>query len=136
MATITNRNLAITHDHTKKTARCVVTCRVNFTTYEMNEMKKGLRFKLKCVLWGKESWEPFEGGDDYLYTYSPPKYFPDPTPTATESVTFDVTLGEGVLDEDGFWGGYVDEVYGKLTLTNLYTLVQVTRSTNVVEHSF
>lgn len=50
--------------------------------------------------------------------------------------SFDVTVGEGVLDEDGFLGGYVDEVYGKLLLTNLYTTVTVTKTTNVVSHRF
>lgn len=134
MATISNQKLAITHDHVKKTARCVVTAKVNFDTLEQFLMKQGLKFKLKCELWGDDS--GLTGSDDKLFTYTPAKYFPDPTPTQSESVTFDVVLGEGVLDEDGFTGGFVDEVYGKLTLTNLYTTVTISKNTNVVSHSF
>lgn len=134
MATITDQKLAITHDHTKKTARCFVTAKLNFDPLERFLMQQGLRFKLKCELWGDDS--GLTGSDDKLFTYTPAKYFPDRTPTPTEDVTFDVTLGEGVLDEDGFLGGYVDEVYGKLTLNNLYTLVTVTKNTNVVAHRF
>jgi len=134
MATITDQKLAITHDHTKKTARCFVTAKLNFDPLERFLMQQGLRFKLKCELWGDDS--GLTGSDDKLFTYTPVKYFPDRTPTPTEDVTFDVTLGEGVLDEDGFLGGYVDEVYGKLTLNNLYTLVTVTKNTNVIAHRF
>ena len=133
MATITDRKLALTHDHTKRTVRAVVTCKVNFTALELCQMKacSGARlFKLKCQLWGADSGLTF--GDDFLFTYSDVFFFPDPTPTATESRTFTVLLGEGVLDED--WGQ--DEVYGLLKLTNLSTLVQVQKKTNTVSHSF
>src|SRR6267154_3099370 len=124
MATISNANLAISHDHTKKTARPIVKAQIGFTTYEMNEMKEGLRFKLKCQLWASERHHNpiFEDGkDDLLFTYSVVRHYPDATPAVTEDAVFDVTLGEGVLDED--WG--VDQIYGKLILTNEYTLVQV-----------
>lgn len=134
MASISNQKLVITHDHVKKTARCVVTCKVSFDALEQFLMKQGLKFKLKCELWGDDS--GLTGSDDKLFTYTPVKYFPDTTPTPSENVTFDVVLGEGVLDEDGFLGGYVDEVYGKLTLTNLYTTVTTSKNTNVVSHSF
>lgn len=133
MATITDRKLALTHDHNKKTVRAVVTCKVNFTELELCQMKvcTGARlFKLKCQLWGEDSGLTF--GDDFLFTYSDVFFFPDPTPAATESRTFTVLLGEGVLDED--WGQ--DEVYGLLMLTNLGTLVQVKKKTNTVSHSF
>ena len=50
----------------------------------------------------------------------------------SETRTFEVVLGEGVLDED--WGQ--DEVYGKLILTNLFSLVPVIKKSNVVHHSF
>lgn len=134
MATISAQKLSITHDHTKKTARCIVTGKVNFDQLELFLMQQGLKFKLKCELWGDDS--GLTGSDDKLFTYSPVKYFPDASPAASESVSFDVTLGEGVLDEDGFLGGYVDEIYGKLILTNLYTTVTVSKTTNIVSHSF
>ncbi|MBI2164911.1 MAG: hypothetical protein HYU29_00685 [Chloroflexi bacterium] len=131
MASITNATLTITHNHTKKTARPIVKCKVNFTTAELALMKLGgTWFKLKCQLWGEDS--GFTGADDYLYTYSTVYYFPDVTPAASEDRTFDVTVGEGVLDED--WG--VDEVYGKLILQNLVYPSTVTKKTNVVSHSF
>ena len=133
MATITNATLTLTHDHTKKTVRAVVKCNVNFTALEQCQMKacQGIRFfKLKCQLWGEDS--GLTGADDFLFTYSNVFFFPDPTPTATESRTFDVLLGEGVLDED--WGE--DVVYGLLKLFNLSTLVEVKKKTNTVSHSF
>ncbi len=64
--------------------------------------------------------------------YSNVFFFPDPSPTATETRTFDVLLGEGVLDED--WGE--DEIYGLLRLVNLSSLVEVKKKTNTVSHSF
>lgn len=133
MATITNAKLVLTHDHHKKTVQAVVTCNVNFTALELCQMKACREtrfFKLKCQLWGADS--GLTGADDFLFTYSNVFFFPDTTPTATESRKFDVLLGEGVLDED--WGE--DEVYGLLKLVNLATMVQVTKKTNTVSHSF
>lgn len=133
MATVTNRKLVLTHDHRKKTVRAVVTCDVNFTALELCQMKTcaGIHlFKLKCQLWGADS--GLTGADDFLFTYSNVFFFPDATPAATESRTFDVLLGEGVLDED--WGE--DEVYGLLRLVNLSTLVEVKKKTNTVSHHF
>ena len=87
-------------------------------------------FKLKCQLWGADS--GLTGANDFLFTYSNVFFFPDSTPAATESRKFEVVLGEGVLDED--WGE--DEVYGLLILVNLSSLVQITKKTNTVSHSF
>lgn len=133
MATITDAKLTATHDHRKKTVRAVVTCNVNFTSLELCQMKnckEARLFKLKCQLWGADS--GLFGPDNVLFTYSTVHFFPDPTPAATESRTFDVLLGEGVLDED--WGQ--DEVYGLLKLVNLYTMVELRKKTNTVSHHF
>ncbi len=130
MATLANPRLNISVDQTKKTARCVVTCDVIFTAYEMNEMKQGLRFALHCSLWG-EDLGMWLNPDDFLYSYAT-RIFPDATPEARERATFDVTVGVSLLDED--WGTY--EVYGLLTLRNLYTGTTVKRKTNVVVRSF
>lgn len=133
MATITNATLALTHDHKKKTVHAVVRCNVNFTALEQCQMKNcpGTRLlKLKCQLWGEDS--GLTGADDFLFTYSTVFFFPDPTATPTESRTFDVVLGEGVLDED--WGQ--DEVYGLLRLVNLSSLVEIRKKTNTVAHNF
>ena len=135
MATITNATLALTHDHHKKTVRAVVRCNVNFTELEQCQMKtcpEARFFKLKCQLWAEDP-EIF-GGDHILFTYSTVFFFPDPSPTATESRTFDVLLGEGVLDEDFF--PPTDEVYGLLRLGNLSSSVEVRKKTNTVSHSF
>ena len=130
MASISNPTLTISHDHTKKTAHAMVKAKINFTQFELNQMKQGLQFKLKCQLWGADS--GLTGDDDFLFTYANAKFYPDATPAITEDAVFDVTLGEGVLDED--LG--TDEIYGKLILTNLFTLIQVKKNTNEVSHSF
>jgi len=130
MATITNANLTINHNHAAKTGKVLVKCDVNFTAFEINEMKEGLKFKLICQLWGADS--GLNGADDYLYTMPTAKFFPDATPTATEKVTFEATVGEGLLNEDTG----TDEVYAKLRLTNLYTLITVNKNSNEVSHSF
>lgn len=132
MASIANAKLSISHDHEKKLANVRVTCDVRFTALELCQMKtcEGRHFKLKCQLWGEDS--GLTGADDFLFALSQVFYFPDGSPSAVESRSFTVTLGEGVLDED--WGQ--DEVYAKLILQNLSTLVQVKKNTNVVSHSF
>lgn len=134
MAYITDATLKITHDHSKRTARPVVTAKLAFTPLEVCQMRtcpEGRWWKLRCELWGADSPDP----DDYLYTYTNIYYFPDPSPTATETRTFDVTVGEGLLDEDG-WPRPTDEIYGRLTLTNLTNGLSTRRNTNTVEHRF
>ncbi|MBI2764736.1 MAG: hypothetical protein HYX53_02360 [Chloroflexi bacterium] len=133
MANIINRVLTLQHDHRKKVVKATVKCDVTFSELELCQMKacsEGRHYKLKCQLWGEDG--GFTFGDDFLFTYSNAFFFPDGTPNASESRTFDVTLGEGVLDED--WGQ--DEVYGKLMLTNLTTGSQLVKKTNTVSHSF
>jgi hypothetical protein len=129
VAMLSKPTLGITHDHAKKLANVKVTGKITFTRFELAQMKDGLRFKLKCSLWGADS--GLTGADDFLYTLSS-KYYPDASPNQVETYTFEVTLGEGVLDED--WG--TDEVYAKVRLINLYTLVAVTKNSNTVSHSF
>ncbi len=129
MATLTNANLTITSDDEKKTSRCVVTCKAVFTPFELNDMKSGLRFKLDCTLWGEDS--GLNGADDSLYTYGS-QFFPDASSTASKSVTFDVTLGTSVLNEDSG----TDEVYAKLWLKNLYTGNAVPKKSNVITRKF
>lgn len=133
MATISNATLSLSHDTRKKIVTATVKCNVNFTALELCQMKsckESRHFKLKAQLWGEDSGLNF--GDDHLWTYSDVFFFPDGTPTASESRSFTITLGEGVLDED--WGQ--DEVYGKLLLTNLGSMTQVVKKTNTVHHSF
>ena len=129
MAKISDASLSITQN-SDGTSTPVVKCKITFTPYERTQMMTGLRFRLRCELWGDDAW--LFGGDDKLYTYIPLKYFPDATPALVENVTFTATIPEGVLDED--IGR--DEIYSRLTLTNLYTMVSSTTKTNTVYHSF
>jgi hypothetical protein len=131
--------LKIDHDKTNKTVRAVVKARINFTQYEMSQMQQGLRFKLRCQLWGQDnsSDAPLDPADDPLYVLEDVKYYPDATPAVTEDAVFDVTLGEGVLDEDfGLSRFEIDEIYAKLILINEFTGGKVRRKTNVVEGIF
>lgn len=134
MASITNAQLSIEHDHNKRLAHVRVTGSVRFSELELCQMRscrEANLFKLKCQLWGADSPDP----DDFLYTIGTVYYFPDGDPTASETRTFQVTLGEGVLDEDG-WFRPKDEVYARLKLYNLLTGGIIARNSNTVEHYF
>ena len=133
MALITDVKLSIKHDHHKNLAHVQVSCKIAFTTLELCLMKsctKTKMFKLKCKLWGEDGW--FTGADDFLYTMPVVFFFPDSTPTANESKTFQVTVGEGLLDED--WGR--DEVYARVYLSNYLSQTTISRKSNVVSHRF
>lgn len=92
MAFITDAKLTISHDHQKKTATPVVICKIKFTLLELCLMKTCPQrwFKLKCQLWGEDP-----GSDQFLYTYPSVYYFPDQTPSETETKEFKDTVGEG-----------------------------------------
>jgi hypothetical protein len=80
MATITDAQLSLAHDHRKKTVNAVVKCKVKFTALELCQMKtcSGSKlFKLKCQLWGEDS--GLTGADDFLFTYPTVFFFPDAT---------------------------------------------------------
>jgi hypothetical protein len=128
MATLASTNLTITSDAAKQTSHCVVTCKVGFTTFELNDMKNGLRFKLDCTLWGDDS--EFNGADDSLYTYG--SQFFDSSATASQAATFDVTVGTDLLNEDSG----TDEVFAKLALKNLYTSKTIPKKSNVITRKF
>ncbi len=132
MAAISGAKLTIKRDTSRNTADVKVTCKVHFTGLELCLMKlcaKSPWFKLKCQLWGADS--GLTGSDDFLYAFAP-YYFPDGTPSATESRSFDVTVGESLLDED--LGK--DEVYGRLILTNLFNRIDTRKNTNQVTGHF
>lgn len=134
MATIRDAKLVITRKKAERTARPVVTCKVYFSPFELCLMKacrESKMFKLKCELWGADS----PDADDHLYTYGSIYYFPDPSPTTAESRQFDVTVGWGVLDEDS-WPRPKDEIYGKLTLYNLFNGAKSIKNTNTVKQYF
>src|SRR5580700_6543151 len=129
MATLTTTNLSITSDAEKKTSHCVVTCKVGFTSFELNDMKSGLRFKLDCTLWGDDS--GLNGADDSLFSYGS-QFFPDASSTASETATFDITLGTSLLNEDSG----TEEIFAKLGLKNLYTNQKITKQYKVITSNF
>jgi hypothetical protein len=132
MNSISNAVLTIAHDHVKKLAKVKVTCRVNFGAVEYGLMKAapGQWFKLSCRLRGADGLIFL--ADDNLYTITPPFFFPDASATQNETRTFEVTVGEGVLNEDVG----TDEVYARLELVPLVFGTLVTKNTNTVSHSF
>lgn len=134
MATIPTRTLTLTHDHTKKTVQAVAKCKVAFTPLELFQMEgapQGSFFKLKCQLWSAVG-GLFDTGSDLLFTYNNVFFFPDSTSAATESRTFDVVVGAGVLDEDIG----TDEIFARFVLVNLSTGVVVKRHSPTVSHEF
>ena len=98
----------------------------------MNGAPQGSFFKLKCQLWGGVDGF-LDIGEESLFTYTDVFYFPDSTSAAIESRTFDVVVGEGVLDEDST---DTDEIFALFKLVNLSTLVEVKRRSNTVSHIF
>ncbi|MEM7163485.1 MAG: hypothetical protein AAF487_13705 [Bacteroidota bacterium] len=97
----------------------------------MKSCEKAKLFKLKCEIWGDDERFLEVGKNDKLYTIPRVIYFPDSSPSGTETITFTDTVGEGVLDEDKWWRPK-DEIFGKLKLTNLLTGLTSSRDTNVV----
>jgi hypothetical protein len=97
---------------------------------------EGTRFwKLKCELWADDpDWLPswLGGQDDKLFTFEKVVFFPDASPAAVEHADFNVTVGEGLLDED--LGR--DEIYASFKLSNLSSGQTITKRSNVVKHHF
>lgn len=126
MAALSVADLSIANIPQTKTARCTAKVKVTFTSYELEEMKQGLHFRLDCSLYGDDPiW------DDHLYHYAS-KFFPDASPVNPENPVFDVVLGTSLLDED--LGR--DEIYAKFRLRNLYTGRQVAAKSNTIRRSF
>ena len=132
MARIANAHLSISLDNKKKLVTPVVKCRIEFTGLELCMMKscpKEEMFKLKCELWGFDPLRP----DEKRWVYNDLYYFPDATIAANENRSFEVILGEGVLDEDL---NDEDEIYGLVRLTNLLSNSSRSRRTNIVQMVF
>jgi hypothetical protein len=132
MPTITNPVLTLTRHAAQQTVQCKVTATVTFNGFEQIQMQHGLRFRLRCSLWGKDIHEAPLSTDDSLFVYNQVKYFPDGTPTPNETVVFDDILAQGLLNEDpNVLGNLIDEVYAQLKLTDLTTGGVLTVPTNV-----
>jgi hypothetical protein len=112
MAGLANPVLTLTPDRATKTVRAVATCRINFNPFELSEMQQGLKFRFRAKLFGADA---AAGGDDDLFTFTPPKTYPDATPNDVEDVTFEETLALEVLDEDAIG---TDSVFAAFELTS------------------
>ena len=105
MATLSNPTLTIKLISGTNNVDVTATAVVKLTAFETNLIKNlGLKFKIKCMLWGQDS--GFNGGDDDLFS------FPTQTVTAAGTFTFKGTVSRDLLDED--LGN--DEIYAKFTL--------------------
>jgi len=88
---------------------------VLFEKDQLDAMKKGHTYKLKCILWGRD----VTSDDDFLYRF-PSKQFPHDgnAHDAKQHYVFSATLSNDVLDEDDWPSGY-DDIYAKLKLRDL-----------------
>ncbi len=127
MASISNLKLQlIEHNHKNKTATVKVSYKARLSCVERN--MKCLRFREVIQLWG----EDFPDADDLLYNFSTEYFYTEKDGVVDRCRT--VTLGDDVLDEDGFWRP-TDEVYAKVCVTPLLP-TKSCRKSNVIEHRF
>jgi hypothetical protein len=116
----------IEHNHKNHTATVKVTYRVNLSALERN--MSGLKFREKIQLWGADSPDP----DDYLYEFATSSFSTERDGMIDRSRS--VTLGDDLLDEDGF-PRPTDEVYAKIWVRPLLPVSDYARS-NTIEHRF
>jgi len=127
MATINTLRLTLVdHNHKNKTATVRVSYRALLSSVE--RQMAGLRFREKIQLWGSDSPDP----DDFLY-----EFYTTTFPKETDGVVNrerTVTVGDEVLDEDGWWRP-TDEVYARVWITPILPAGDYKRS-NTIEHKF
>lgn len=90
---------------------------VKFDTFEENQIKAGLKFRLRCRIWGWDGFGPIAiiptlpalswPDDDVKFS------FPSKIITADGTYPFSTVMNSSALDEDP--GSNVDEVYAKFT---------------------
>ncbi len=127
MASITNLKLKlIKHDHSKKTAKIKVSYKVHLSCVE--KRMKCLKFIENIELWGEDSPDP----DDFLFRFPTGAFNVEADGLVSRSRT--VTIGEEILDEDGF-PRPTDEVYAKVRISPLLPKGHSAKS-NTIEHRF
>ena len=109
MASISDAKLSISCNSTTGICNCVVTGKVSFLPFELSSQQQGLQYRLRCQLLGDD---PIDNDTLFLY---PLKFFPDATPSLTESFKFEAAVGRNILNEDPEGG---DEIFAELRLTN------------------
>lgn len=127
MAVITSPKLELLeHNHERKIARLRVTYTVLLSSVE--RQMAGLRYREDVELWGADSPDP----DDFLFRFPTASFAAQPDGSVGRSRT--VTLGDEILDEDGFLRP-TDEVYARVRVTPLLPTGSTAR-TNEIEHRF
>lgn len=127
MAKISGLKLAlVSHDRARRVAVVKVTYQVLLSMVERK--MAGLTFTEKIQLWGSDNPDP----DDFLYQFPTATFPTEADGVVTRART--VTLGDDVLDEDGF-PRPTDEVYAKVWVTPKLPSQDFAKS-NVVEHKF
>jgi len=127
MSTISSLKLQLLkHDHAKKTATVKVSYKLLLSLVERK--MHGLRWKETIQLWGSDS----PDADDYLYTYPISTFSTETDGSISRSRT--VTIGDDILDEDGFFRP-TDEVYAKVWATPLLPSKAYKKS-NQIKHKF
>lgn len=127
MATISNLSLELVeHNHQRHIATVRVSYRVRLSNVERN--MTGLRFVEKIQLWGADSPDP----DDFLFSFPTSSFATESDGIVNRERT--VTVGDDVLDEDGF-PRPTDEVYAKVWITPALPSGHYRRS-NIIEHRF
>ena len=127
MATISNLKLKLVkHDHKKKTAKIKVSYKVHLSCVERH--MHCLKFYENIELWGADSPDP----DDFLYRFPTAAFPVESDGVVSRSRT--VTIGEEILDEDGF-PRPTDEVYAKVRISPTLP-TGFTAKSNTIEHRF
>ena len=153
MATMTGVRLNVTENTRLSTVECNVTGTVRFNDYETEQLQQGLVYRLKCELWGSDS-----------YLHENPDAYPDRLARETRwssteyvaalprvSITRDTPQGDRgpqyrefnvtrsfqrrTLDEDpggATFSASTDEIFALLTLINTFTDTEATRRSNLV----
>lgn len=127
MATIANLRLELlNHNHNNRTATVRVSYRALLSAVERN--MTGLRYREKIQLWGADSPDP----DDFLFEFPTSTFARESDGVVNRERT--VTVGDDVLDEDGF-PRPTDEVYAKVWIAPLLPVSDFGQS-NQISHRF
>jgi len=134
-ATVSDAQLTISiPDISKKKGHVKITCKVNFTPYELNEMKEGLVFDFRCGLYGLD----LGGLVEHFISQLGSKHFTGQL-TSPQSISYEKDIAFSLLDEDppGDWfEDSLDELVGKCILTNTYTGREYSVRTNQIKYQF
>lgn len=128
MATIHTPVLTlVSHDHNKKTATVKVEYTLHQSAVERNLV--GLQFRETIQLWGSDSPDP----DDFLFSFAT-TFYSSVKSSVHINRSRSVTLGDDVLDEDGFLRP-TDEVYARVCVAPLMPSSDC-KNSNQIEHRF